>query len=173
MNNSRAYTLTELLVCSVLVVLIFGCTLGTYVLTKRIYSDCVVSANLQRDIAVVAMKIIRGIHDDAGIYGLTAAKSYHLQSPTEIHFVGTDNFERRIFLFGAPASSIVYAGRNGNTAIYTAPANSSLSLLFMNPGITAGILGTETVNFKIDVLESVLGRNASASLQTYVNVRNR
>ena len=56
--NNRSYTIAEQLISSMLISIIFGTALGAYVLTKRIYVDCVASANLQRDIAVVVKKKI-------------------------------------------------------------------------------------------------------------------
>ena len=189
--NHRSYTLTELLISSVLVIILFGTALGTYVLTKHIYVDCIASANLQRDIAIVARKITQGIDggvDNSGhpyLCGLTSAKSYTIVSPTHVDFRGSDGNMRTIQIGNPPdQNKIIFMKANETYAnalqhpLYTAPASSTLSLLFWparffdgttTPGVT--IPGPESIAFYISVLQQVIGHNASASLRTTVNLR--
>lgn len=181
MDKNRAFTITEVLISSTILVLALTSVLGVFVMTKWLYTFSLAQANLQRDATMIAEKIIirNPIKEELGIYGLRSAKSFAIPitTPTgsEIDFVGTDGLTRKYFLSG---KSIIYQSPTqspNQIAIYTAPANVAITLLFSEP-ITRfdgeARLDHETVMVYVAVSQNLAGKTAAGSVLTYVNLRN-
>ena len=175
MANIRAHTLTELLVVTVIVIMLFTSVLGAFLLTKGIYRDGIASANLQRDVDNLLATIIRGTREQGGgIFGLRSAVSVPLPpglvpSPgqNEISFVGTDTNTRRFFLNN---NTVVYNSPTQNPnqrVIYTAPANSVITLRF-----AAASIDQQVAYVYISVAQTIGDKTITGSAETNINLRN-
>jgi len=118
MINRRAYTMTELLVTSVIIVMLFASVFGAFLLTKGVYRDSIASSNLQRDADTVLATMIRGMREQGGgTFGLRSAMEIPLPGlmpnpgQNTISFVSMDNNTRRYFL-------------NNNTIVYDSPTQT-------------------------------------------------
>lgn len=172
--NKDAHTLTELLVASVIVVLIFASVLGAFLLSKGVYRDSIEGCNLQRDVNNLLATMTRGIKEQGGgTFGLRSAASIPspglFPSPGQntISFAGTDTNTRMFFVKN---NTVVYDSPTQNPreyVIYTAPANSSITLRFM-----PGSADQQLVYLYLSVTQQIGNRTASGSAETYINLRN-
>jgi hypothetical protein len=171
--NKRAHTLTELLIAGSIAILLVASVLGAFMLIKSIYTHGMANYFLQRDVDTLMAKIVRGSKESTGTYGLRSAVSFTIPSATpagsRIDFVGTDADTRTYFLNN---NTIIYNSPTqapNQQVIYTPPSNSTVTLLFWEPG---GYIDHELVGIYLAVSQQVGGRNASGSITTYVNLRN-
>ncbi len=171
--KDSGFTLTEILVASVVAVLLLGSVYGTFITSRTIFTTTLEAANLQRDVNVLLQKIIRGRQEGSDMSGLRRAVSFTIPvvNPTgsEIDFTGTDNQSRRYFLNG---KSVVYASPilfPSQRTLYTAPTDASITLRFWKP---VEYVDNETVGIYISVSRQIGGGTVSGSLSTYVNLRN-
>ena len=170
--NNKAFTITELLVTSVIILLIYGSAIGAYLIIQGTYQGWMTEYNMQRNVNLVMLRIQRGVREDTGIFGLRSAVSYTLPvvnpAASEIDFVGTDGNTRRYFLRNN--NSIIYESPTQSPrqqTVYTVPAGSSITLQFWKPRSDG-----ETVEVYLSVSKRTQNRNVSGSLLTYVNLRN-
>lgn len=173
LKEYKSFTITELLIASVMAVILFTSAFGAFVTTKAIFAGSIEAAALQRDVNVVMQNIIRGKKENAKIMGLRSSKSFTIPAAnpagSEIDFTGTDDQVRKYFLSG---NSIIYSNPTKfpvQTTIYTAPAGSSVSLRFWKP---AGYLDNEMVGIYISVSKQANTGPISGSLSTYVILKN-
>lgn len=180
--NKQAHTMTELLIASVIIVILFASILGAFILTKSVSSDSLASYNLQRDVNVLLYKMIRGIKEPLGTFGLRAAlppapTSAFVLLPaanpadSEIDFFSTDGnvTPRKYFLRN---NTVVYESptqAQRQKVIYTAPANSNITLRFSKP---AWAVDNQVVTVYISVSQQLGNKTANGSAVTNVNLRN-
>lgn len=172
--KKRAHTITELLMTSVIIVLLFASVLGAFVLTKSVSSSSMANYNLQRDVNTVFLTMIRGIKEGSGTFGLRSAAppptTYlpgMFPATGEIDFQGADTVVRRYFLSN---NTIIYDSPTQvprQKVIYTAPPNSTITLSF-----TPVSVDQQLVYVYFSVLQQIANKTYSGSVATYVNLRN-
>lgn len=166
--------MTELLVASVIIVMLMASVFGAFLLIKEVYRDSIASSNLQRGVDTLLATMIRGTKEQGGgTFGLRSAVSIPspglFPSPGQntISFVGTDTNTRRFFLSN---NTVVYDSPTQNPnqrIIYTAPANSNITLRFISASIDQQI-----VYVYISVTQQIGGKTVTGSAETNVNLRN-
>jgi len=173
MKNDRGYTLAEILTVSVILTFVIGSVMGAFVTTKSVCYASIRILGLQREANIIVERIIRGLGDPANAFGLRSATSFSIPASdpvgSEIDFIGTDGNTRKYFL---SANSVIYESPTESPvqkSIYTAQANSSLTLRFWQP---AGYADNETAGIYISISQNAQNRTLSGSLSTYVNIRN-
>ncbi len=182
MIKKSAHTMTELLVASTVIVLLFTSVLGAYMMMKGISLDSIANNNLQRDVNLLLATIIRGPIEPGGeMFGLRSAVSMSASLPApntplpswplyqdSIYFTSSDDNIRIFFLSN---NTVVYESPTQNPnkrVIYTAPANSTLILRF-----SAISVDQQVVNVYISVVQqNPNGIPATGSVVTNVNLRN-
>ncbi len=181
MTKKSAHTMTEFLVASIIIVLLFISVLGAYMMIKGISFDNIANYNLQRDVDVLLATIIRGPGEQGGgMFGLrsSSAMSATLPPPATplpawpgqntIYLTGWDDNTRRYFLNN---NTVVYDSPTQNPnkrVIYTAPSNSNIILRF-----SAASVDQQVVNIYISVVQQNANRvSATGSVTTNVNLRN-
>lgn len=175
MTNDRGHTLTELMISAVMIIVIVASVIGAFVTAKWICDFSLAQQGLQRDVAYIAEKIIvRNPKDSSGIYALRSAASFNIPlatpSGSRIDFTGTDGNTRSYFVSN---NSILYNSPTqspNQQTVYTAPANSTLTLLFWYP---SEYIDNKTVGISVSVSQTLGGnKTVSGSVTTYVNLRN-
>ncbi|GEM_PF-2040682 len=169
MGNSKAETLTEILVSTVIAVLIFISAIGTFLIIRNVQNYSIAEYNLQRDVNVIINRVMRSITEDVSSHGLRSGSSFTIPGSSEINYMSPDGRLRKYFQSG---NTIVYqspAQWPNQRTILTAPAGGTLILRFWEP---PGYLGHETVGIYIAVSRQVGNRVVSGSASTYINIRN-
>ena len=171
MRHAKGYTLTEILFSSVILLLILITVAGASLMLKNICHASIVAHTLQRDATIIMGYIIKSAPAENACTGLRSAASYSLPvvSPagSAIDFVDPDNTARRYYLSG---NTIMYASGTiwpSPQALYTAPANTTVTLLFWPASIDG-----ETVGVYVALVQSFSGKPIAGSLKTFVNLRN-
>ena len=173
MKKNKGVVMTEVLISSSIIVLVFISVIGVFVTSKWLYAFGLAQSNLQKDVALVAESIIirNPSKEQAGIYGLRSAAFFSLPDVvppgSEIDFTGTDGNVRRYFKSG---NSIIYDSPTRTPhqqTIYTAPTGGSITLLFWVP------IDNESVGIYILITQNLWGKTASGSISTHVNIRNK
>lgn len=166
--------MTELLIASVIIVMLFASVFGAYILTKSSYADSIAYYNLQRDVDTLLATIVRGKSEQGGAaFGLRSAVS--IPSPglppnpgqNTIDFTGTDSNTRRYFLNN---NTIVYNSPTqipNQRIIYTAPPRSNITLRFASASADQ-----QLVYVYIAVSQPVGNKTVTGSVATNVNLRN-
>lgn len=174
MAKRAAYTITEFLVSSAVIILLFSSVVGVLIITKAVSYNSIAAYNLQRDVDVLMAKIVRGQEEGGSLVGLRSAKSYHplptvTPSKSRINFVGLDDNTRSYYLNN---NSVIYVSPTQfptQRTIYTAPAGANVTLRFQEP---SGYVDHETVEVYISISQQLGGRTITGSLLTYVNLMN-
>lgn len=172
MLNDKAHTLTEVLVASTIVIILFASSFGAFVLAQNVYYAGVAEYNLQRDTNAIMARMIRGMKEGADSFGLRSAKSYDIPAAGRIDFVGMDGNTRSYFVTD---NSIIYTSPTQSPAedtIYAPPAGASITLRFWNPYEGQPSDDSATVGIYLAVSRTVADRPISGSSSTYVNLRN-
>lgn len=170
----KAYTMTELLIASAIAILLLASALGSFVLTKAVYTHGMANYYLQKDVDILMARIIRGAKEESGgTYGLRSAVSFTIPTATpagsRIDFVGTDANTRSYFLNN---NAIVYTSPTqspNEQVIYTAPSGATITLLFWE---VPDYIDHELIGIYISVTQPIGTRTAAGSITTYVNKRN-
>jgi hypothetical protein len=165
----KGYTLAELLVASVLIIILLASSLGAYLFASVVANQTMAQSRLARDVNAVTARLIKGFREGASAYGLRSGSGYTLPQVTEIDYAGIDGNTRKFYLSG---NSIVYSSPAlipDTQTIYTAPAGAALTLRFWQP---SGYVDNETVGIYFSISQNVNGIPMSASVSTYVNLRN-
>jgi len=173
MRNNKAHTLVEILVASTILVLLFAFVLGAFVFTKGVSYFSIAEYNLQRDANILMGKIIRGMSEQGGHFGLRSSASFILPvtnpAGSEIDFVGTDARTRKYFLSGR---SVVYESPFQvpvQKSVFTAAADAGVILRFWEP---AGYPDHQVVGIYISISRQMGMRTVIGSLTTYVSLKN-
>lgn len=172
MPHNKAHTLTELLIASAIIIILFASCLGAFILTKSVCSSSVAEYGLQRDANTIMARIIKGVKEQTDIFGLRSAKSYSIPATTRIDFVGMDDNTRSYFVNN---NSVIYASplqSPQQNTIYTAPADSTIILRFWNPYAGQPNNDNATVGIYLSISRIVGDRTISGSSSTYVNLKN-
>lgn len=167
----KAHTMTELLVASVLIVILFTATLGAFVLAKNVYVDSIANYNLQRDVNNVLLRMIRGEPESGGRYGLRSAVSFEIPSSSRLDFKSTDysqtEYVRSYYLNN---NTIVYSSPTNNPVqqvIYAPPPNSTVTLNFASIS-----MDQQVIYVYIAVSRQIGNKTAVGSIATNINFRN-
>lgn len=171
MLKKRGFTLVEILITSFVLVLLLASAVGVFMFVDTFSSSTIAGQNLQRDINTVMGKIVHGMKEQNGIFGLRSAQGFTIPVITEIDFKGTDtptpNWRKYYVLNGSLIYTSPTASPNTQT-VYTPPANSTMTLRFWSDPLG----DSEKVGIYISVRQSTGGKTVSGSLSTYVNLRN-
>lgn len=172
MLYNKAHTLTELLIASTILIILFASCFGTFILTKTICYTSTAEYEIQRDVNTIMTRIIKGVKEQTDVFGLRSAKSYSIPSVSQINFVGIDNNTRSYLLNNNAITYISPMQSPQQKTIYTAPADSDSILRFWNP--YAGQINNDnaTVGIYLSVSRRVGDRTVSGSSSTYVNLKN-
>jgi len=178
MRRNSGFSLTEALVTSSIILLLFVSITVATVMIRDICSTSLAELELQRSLKNVMERIvIRGPGETAN-NGLRSAVGYTIPTTgltvagsapgTEIRFTDDSNNERRYYLEG---QSIMYRSEtipNPITrTVYTAPEDATLLMLFLwtSPD-------QQTVRIFISVTHTVNNKSVSGDLATFVSLRN-
>jgi hypothetical protein len=171
LRNKKAFTTVEVLVSSVIIVLIFASTIGTFILVKSVSREWIAEVNVQQTCSALALKIIRGNSEEGNFVGLRSARSFTLPvvvpAGSRIDYVGADGNTRSYFLNGNTIQYISPTQSPNQQAVYSAQASQAVTLTFWEP---AGISDHQTVGIQVSVSQAeppVTGR-----VTTYINLRN-
>jgi competence protein ComGC len=171
--ENKAYTLVEVLIATVFSVILVGAVVNAYSSTKQIYSTGIAGGGLQDGANAILTKMIGGKSEPTGTYRLEEAVSYTIPSLSQLNFVGTDAVQRWYYL-NAGATAVLYhhptAGGTINETIYTAPANTIITLRFSAPS-GAQYTGV-VVGIDVALSQVIFGQTVTGSASTYVNIRN-
>ncbi|MFA5085328.1 MAG: hypothetical protein WC482_03085 [Candidatus Omnitrophota bacterium] len=181
MTRKSAYTITEFLLASVIIVLLFASALGAYIMVKGISFNSIAGCNLQRDVDILLATIIKGPVEQGGkAFGLRSSFAVSAATPppvtplpawpgqSTIYFTDKDDNVRRYFLNN---NTVIYDSPTQNPnqrIIYTAPGNSTVIMRF-----SAASADQQVVNVYISVIQQNANRaSAAGSVITNVNLRN-
>lgn len=167
--KNRAETFVELLIAGAIAAILFASAIGAFIFLKNVRNYSIIESNLQRDVNVAINRMVRNIKEGGAIQGLRAGRSFTIPSINRINYIGSDGVTRSYYVSG---NSIIYESplqSPAQSAVFTAPAGSAITLRFWEP---ASYLGRETVGIYIGVTKQVLERTVSGSVSTYVNLRN-
>jgi hypothetical protein len=167
MLNRKAQTLSELLIASVITVIIVTSAMGIFVVSKTFYATSMAGQELQRDVNGIVERLGRGVAENWAKTGLRSAVSFTIQSVSHVNFTGMDGNTREYYL---SSGGIIYASPEqlpNPRTIYSAPANSTLTLRFWKP-----YADYETIGIYVSLAKIVSGRTISGSLTTFVNIKN-
>lgn len=170
-RNGKGFTLTEVIISSVILVLLFFAVMLATVMLKEYCYTSIAQHVLQRDAAIMMNYIVKHGPGEISYNGLRSAASYNINAIGDISFIDKTGITRRYYQQG---NSIVYqsptapSGSGGST-IYTAPANATLTLIFIQPNWS---VDPETVWIYIAISQIVAGKPVSGNLSTFVNIRN-
>ena len=170
-SNRKAFSLTELMITSVLLIILLTTALAGLVLLKRIFAANIAKATFQRDAAVIMNKIIEGKGDPSGIRLSEAASIPTITDSGKLTFVGTNSAINRMYSLSAGGTSVLYSDSNGiQKTIYTAPKGAIVGLMFsqVNPG--AVVL---CINVYVSVSQVINGKTVLGALESSVYLRNR
>ena len=173
MNSKRAFTTTEILISTFILIMIFACTFGAFTLVKAVSQYKSAEIALQQNANVIVSKIIRGYTEGGNIVGLRSAASFTIPAATpagsKIEYVGKDGNTRSYFLSGNTIQYVSPAQSPNQQVVYTAMSAQSVTLRFWE---TAGSIDHETVGIYLSISQALGNRTASGSVSTYVNLRN-
>ncbi len=180
----RGFTLVELLVGLLLVVLLVSVASTFYNLIKGNNVYGLSGQVLQDGANIVLSKIIQGGTEATGVERLTQSVAYCIGSgspvcsivnPSEIHYWDMNGVERSYRLNNSlnqliyhHPTTLVPAGTD--EVIYTAPDQSIITLTFWVP--TSGNYTAADVNFSVSLSKNIFGKTVTGSATTQVNLRN-
>lgn len=172
-RNNRAFTLTEILVASLIALSLIGAVTSFYILSNRTYSVGVAKQWLQDSANIILTKIIDGKQEPGGVIRLCEAVSYNIVNISELHFTGIDGVERWFRLDNSSTNLIYHHPTASGTideTIYSAPTGTTITLRFSTP-LGAQYTGV-VVGIDAALAKNVSGSAVSGSASTYVNIRN-
>ena len=171
MRNNKAFTITEALFSSFIIVIIFASTIGTSVFIKKVSWVWMAEVNAQQACDAMASKIIRGNNEEGNLVGLRSAKSFTLPVVTpagsRIDYIGADGNTRSYFLSGSTIQYISPTQSPNQKTVYTAQSGQTVSLTFWEP---TGMSDHQTIG--VQVLVSQASPPATGRVTTYINLRN-
>ena len=172
-SDSKSQTVPELIISAALIVVLFAATLSAFVFVKQMYVSSISQGNIQQDANLILSKIIKGGPEPGGLFRLSEAVSYRIQSISELHYNGTDGVERWIALSNGGTSIIYHHPTSTGTrdeVIYTAPQGAIITLRFWMP--TGDVYQNINVGIDVAISQYIFGRNISGSATTIINIRN-
>ena len=168
LSNKKAFSLTELMITSVLLIVLFATALTGFILTKNIFAVDIAKATFQRDAEVVMNKMIEGKGDPSGIRLSETASVTFYSDAGKLTFIGTDGIPRTYSLTNN-GTSLQYSEQNGLQKImYTAPQGALIGLTFspvdLNP--------TLCVCIYVSISQVINGKTVLGSLESSIYLRN-
>ena len=168
LSGKKAFSLTELLITSALLVVLFTTTLAGFVLLKGIFAANIAKATFQRDAEVVMNQIIEGKSDPSGIRLSETASVTFYSDASKLTFIGTDGIQRTYSLTNN-GTSLLYSDQNGiQKTMYTAPQGAIIGLTFtpvdLNP--------TLCVCIYVSISQIINGKTVLGSLESSIYLRN-
>ena len=170
-SDKKAFSLTELLIASAILVTLLASTLTGFVLLKNIFAANNAKAGFQRDAEVIVSKIIEGKGDPSGIRLSEAASVAPSGDGSSLTFVGPAGVDvvSRTYSLSGDRTSILYSDQNGQQKIiYKAPQGATVGLTFIPMDLTP----TLCVYISVSVSQIINGRIVRGSLESSVYVRN-
>lgn len=184
--NQKAFTLVELMVSVVLAVVMAIAAYGAVVTAQRISEAGSAEQDLQLTANTIMNKIVKGNLEPSGFVRLSEAATYDTSNGiSDFRFtIGTDTTIRRYYL-SADGRQILYnhpssTGAVQDEVIYTAPANTVITLRFYAPtpvvlpaqGGPGDVYNGVVIAIDVGLSTNVRGRTINGSASTWVNLRN-
>jgi hypothetical protein len=167
--DKKAFSLTELLITSVLLIVLLTSTLTGFVLVKHIFAVDIAKATFQRDAAVIMSKITEGKGSPSGIRLSEAATVMTITDTSKLTFIGTDGVIKRTYSVSNAGAGILYSDTNGaQNIIYTAPQGATVGLVFGMPNIGAPFC----ITIDVTVSKKINGKTVLGALKSSVYLRN-
>ena len=169
LTDKKAFSITELMVASALLILLLASALSGFVLLKRVFAEDLAKAMFQRDAAIVISKIIDGKAVSGGVRLSEASSvSFYAGDTGKLKFVGTDGVNRTYYHNNGGTNVLYTDDNNIQKTIYTAPPGAFVDVLYsqVNLGPTLCICVYVNINQWIN------GKVVQGSVGSYVYLRN-
>ncbi|MDD5428681.1 MAG: type II secretion system protein [Candidatus Omnitrophica bacterium] len=176
MKTEKGFTLTEILIVSVLTVVIFASVIGVFTMARSLYVSSIAGQEAQRDAELIMSKIIRGAEAGATRYGVRSA--FEFTPPTSISRLDYENTDGNARSLYVSSGNIIYESPTESPTVktlYAPPANTSVTLWFWEPVTSSGTPvypDHEMISIYVAVTKTLSGRTVAGSVATSVNVRN-
>jgi hypothetical protein len=167
--DKKAFSLTELMTASALLIALLAASLAGFVLVKQVVAAGIAKATFQRDAAVIMSKIAKGKAGTNGIR-LSEARSVAFYSDTSmITFTGTDGAVQRTYSLGSGGASLLYSDTSGaSSVIHTAPQGAVIGLEFGTLNVGAPLC----VSVYVSVSKVIGGKTVFGAVKSSVYLRN-
>ena len=170
-STKKAFSLTELLITSAILIVLFTTSLTGFVLLKQIFAENNAKATFQRGAAVIMNKITEWKAASGGIRLSEAAiVETFVNNTSVIKFIGTDGIHR-MYYPSVDNASLLYDEENGVSGkiIYTVPRGAVLGLRFSPVNADAVTL---CVNVYVSISQVINGRTVLSALESSVYLKN-
>lgn len=160
------------MISSALVLILIISAFGIFILVRKTQMISINEGNFQRDASIILARIIKGTRESGGIYRLSEAASYQINSISDMTFTCADGSSRRYYLNGDSTSLLYQSGNSPSytTTVYTAPAGAVITLRFWTP--SGDVYTNTSMGIDVAVSQPILDRTVSGSVTTLVNIRN-
>ena len=167
--DKKAFSLTELMISSALLIVLLTTTLTGFVLVKQIFAADIARTAFQRDAAVIMSKITDWNGSSGGIRLSEAASVTFYSDTGKLTFMGTDGVISRMYSLSSDRTRLLYSDTNGalNT-IYTAPQGAVVGLTFGTLNVGAPLC----ISIYVSVSKVINGRTVLGALESSVYLRN-
>ena len=170
--DKKAFSLTELLISSALLIVLLTTALGGFVLVKQIFAVNIAQAALQRSAAVIMGKIIRGDVLKDGTRLCEAEKVILPNDITPINiltFIGIDGVINRTYYLSNDSTSLLYSDTNGvQRVIYTVSKGTTMGVSFYLENKATPLW----IGISVSVSQIINGRTVLGALKSSVYLRN-
>ena len=167
--DKKAFSLTELLITSALLIVLLATALGGFVLVKQIFSVNIAQAALQRNAAVIMGKIIKGDILNDGTRLCEAKSASFISGASKLTFIGIDGVINRTYYLSNDNASLLYSDTNGvRRVIYTVPKGTTIGLSFDTLNVATPLW----IGISVSVSQTINGRTVLGALKSSVYLRN-
>ena len=169
LSDKKAFSLTEFLIASALLITLFATALTGLVLVKQIFATDIAKATFQRDAAVIMGKITEGQGTTNGVRLSEAASVTFYSDTTKLTFIGTDGVIKRTYSLSSGGTRLLYSDTNGvQNTLYTAPPGAVVGLTFGTLNVGAPLC----VSIYVSVSQTMNGKTVLGALESSVYLRN-
>jgi len=166
--KKNGFTLTEVLVCVVLLTAFIMALFGASVLVNNLCRTSMVAYGLQRDAVSIMQQIADRDIAESSYVGLRSAVALinDPAHPTDLVFDGLDGNRRRYRVAG---QSIIYMSPTipgGQRTVYTAPNGGGITFNYTPNS------ASNTVTIDLILTRPILGRTISGSIRLVVPLKN-
>jgi len=169
LSCKKAFSLTELLISSALLIVFLITALTGFILVKQIFATDIAKATFQRDAAVIMGKIIDGKGTPNGIRLSEAAAVTFYSDTSKITFIGTDGVIKRMYSLSNGSARLLYSDTNGiQNTLYTAPQGAVVGLTFGTLNVGAPLC----ISIYVSVSQVINGKTVLGAVESSVYLRN-
>ena len=168
-SGKKAFSLTELLIASALLITLLATALTGFVLVKQIFATDIAKATFQRDAAVIMSKITEGKGCTNGIRLSEAASVTFYSDTSKLTFIGTDGVIKRTYSLSNGGTRLIYSDTNGvQNTLYTAPPGAVVGLTFGTLNVGAPLC----VSIYVSVSKVISGKTVLGAVESSTYLRN-